>query len=124
MIEFKVKGNFKKSYSLCERALNLIHLGTLDKYGKKGVEALQAATPKDSGKTADSWYYEINRSNERVVLRWCNSNVNDGVPIAILIQYGHAFQNGTYVEGFDFINPAIKPVFTEISENIRKELFK
>lgn len=123
MIEFKVKGNFKKTNSFLEKALNLIKFGYLDKYGKQGVEALMTATPKDSGKTAESWYYEINRTKERITLKWCNSNSKDGIPIAILIQYGHAFQNGTYVEGIDFINPAIKPIFQEIHNNIRKELF-
>lgn len=122
MITIVQKGDWKVTTSFLERALELVKLGTLDKYGQEGVEALQNATPKDTGKTASSWYYQIVRTDHSVSLQWCNSNSNDGVLIAILIQYGHAFQNGEFLEGIDFINPALKPIFKEISEKIRKEL--
>lgn len=122
MIKFSTKGNWSKTNSFIEKALNVVKLGSLDKYGEKGVEALAAATPKDSGETAKSWYYQIVRDGENTQIQWCNSAQNDGIPITILIQYGHAFQNGAYVRPDDFINPAIKPIFEEISEEIRKEL--
>lgn len=124
MITIVQKGDWKKTSSFLERALELVKLGKLDKYGQEGVEALANATPKDTGKTASSWSYQIVRKNGNVSLQWLNSNVNDGVLIAILIQYGHAFQNGVYVEGTDFINPAMRPIFDNISDEIRKELSK
>lgn len=124
MITIVQKGDWKKTSSFLERALELVKLGKLDKYGQEGVEALANATPKDTGKTASSWSYQIVRNDGNVSLQWLNSNANDGVLIAILIQYGHAFQNGVYVEGTDFINPAMRPIFDNISDEIRKELSK
>lgn len=122
MIKVSVKGDWSKTNRFLERALNVIHLGELDKYGRQGVDALSAATPKDSGKTADSWYYKIVRTKRGTKIEWLNSSQNDGVPIVILLQYGHGFQNGRFYEGLDFINPALKPVFEEIAENAWKEL--
>ena len=122
MITFSKKGDWSKTNRFVEKALNVIKLGMLDKYGKEGVSALKAATPSDTGKTAESWYYRIVRENEQVRIEWLNSNVNDGIPIAILIQYGHGLQNGAYVKGTDFINPAIRPIFNEIAEEAWKEM--
>lgn len=125
MIEFSHKGDFKKTFDFLRKAEKL-DLNDLMKYGRMGVEALQAATPKDTGRTADSWYYEINkRADGTISLDFLNSNLGDGwAPIAILIQYGHATGNGGYVEGRDYINPAIQPIFDEIARSIWKEVMK
>lgn len=87
-----------------------------------GVEALSKATPKNSGKTASSWFYEIQRDNSSWIITWKNSNINNGVPIAIVLQYGHATRNGGYIEGIDYINPALKPVFERIADSAWKEV--
>ena len=122
MIKLSTKGNWSKTESFLERALNVFNLGILDKYGRLGVEALRNATPKDSGKTADSWYYKIVRGNGNVSIQWLNSSENEGIPIVILLQYGHGLKNGGYVNGVDFINPTIKPIFKEIADKAWKEL--
>lgn len=122
MIKFSTKGDWSRTNSFLERALNVVKLGELDRYGREGVRVLSEATPKRSGKTASSWYYRINRTNSGVKIEWLNSSQNQGIPIVILLQYGHGFQNGGYVEGIDFINPALKPVFDDIAENAWKEL--
>ena len=122
MIKFTVKGDWSKTERFLERALNIVKLGTLDKYGQRGVDALKEATPKDTGRTADSWYYRIVHTYEGARIEWLNSSSNDGVLIAILLQYGHAFQNGEFFEGLDYINPAIKPIFEEIAEDAWREL--
>ena len=124
MIKFSQKGDWSKTNNFLECALNVVHFGIFDKYGKEGVKALAAATPVDSGVTADSWYYKIIRNEYGVKIEWLNSNVNQGIPIAILIQYGHGLQNGSYIQGIDFINPAIKPIFNKIAEEAWKELTK
>jgi hypothetical protein len=122
MITFSKKGDFSRLSGFLERAKNLAHVGDLDKYGRKGVSALQAATPKDTGLTAESWYYTIRRSDGEVAISFGNSNVQNGIPIVILIQYGHATRGGTFVEGVDFINPALKPIFRELANEVRKEV--
>lgn len=124
MITIKQKGNFKKTNRFLERALNVIHLGTLDKYGREGVAALSAATPNDSGITAESWSYEIERSDGKVSIIWSNSHVVNGVNIAVILQYGHATRNGSWVEGIDYINPALQPLFNKIAESAWKEVTK
>ena len=124
MITIKQNGGFKKFDSFCEKLKRIAKVSNLDIYGQKGVEALRAATPKDSGITADSWIYTIKRTNDTIELEWKNTNVNDGCNIAVLIQYGHATKNGGYVRGTDYINPAIKPVFDEISRDIWEEVKK
>ena len=122
MIKFTTKGDWSKTNSFLERCLNVGRLGRFDQYGQRGVDALAAATPRDSGETASSWYYRVEWADSGVKLSWLNSNENDGIPIAILIQYGHGFQNGAYFEGIDFINPAMTPIFEDIAENVWKEL--
>jgi len=124
MITISKKGDWSKTDTFLERALNIIKLGKLDDAGRKGVEALAAATPVDTGKTAASWYYKVIRNKGSVSLQWLNRSSNQGIPIVILIQYGHAFQNGVYVKGTDFINPTMKEVFDDIAENLWKELTK
>ena len=122
MITIRHKGNFKKTDRFFGRILDAVHLSNLDSFGQRGVEALASATPKDSGKTAESWQYEIERSADAVTIRWFNTNVNKGVNIAIILQRGHGTRNGGYVKGRDYINPAIQPIFDEIAETAWKEI--
>ena len=122
MIKFTQKGDWSRTNKFLERALEVVKMGELDKYGRRGVEALAAATPRDSGITAESWYYEITHYSGGAKIEWLNSSSNEGIPIAILIQYGHGFQNGSYYEGVDFINPALRPVFDAIADDAWKEL--
>ena len=122
MIGFKQKGDFSKLTSFFEKAKEIVKLGDLDKYGRAGVEALSSYTPVDSGLTASSWYYEINHSNGRVTITFNNSNIQNGVPIAIILQYGHGTGTGGWVEGRDYINPAIQPIFDRIAEDAWKEV--
>lgn len=124
MISISQKGDFSKLTGFLERMKNVIKIGDLDKYGREGVAALSAATPKDSGLTANSWYYEIERGKDSVSISFYNSNVNKGVPIAVILQYGHGTRNGGYVEGIDYINPAIQPIFNKIAEDAWKEVTK
>jgi hypothetical protein len=124
MISFEAKGNFKKVNGYLERLLEFGKLGVLDKYGQMGVEALAAATPKDTGVTAASWSYRIVRNNRgSVSIQWENSNVtHNGIPIVVLLQYGHGTGTGGYVKGIDFINPAIKPIFEKIANDAYREV--
>lgn len=122
MIRFTGKGDFSKVTKYFERLQETVKLGILDKYGRAGVEALSAATPVDSGKTANSWYYKIDHSSESATIGFYNSNVNKGVPIAIILQYGHGTGTGGWVEGRDYINPAIQPIFDKIAEDAWKEV--
>lgn len=124
MITFKQKGDFSKTTKFLERAKGAVHLSNLDKFGRAGVEALAAATPKDSGKTANSWYYKITHKNGQTSISFHNSNIQNGVQIAIILQYGHGTRNGGYVQGKDYINPAIQPLFDKIAENAWKEVTK
>lgn len=122
MVTFKHHGDFRKTKSFFKRATEAKFLKDLDRYGREGVAALSAATPSESGKTASSWYYEIVRDKGSFSIRWDNSNVNDGVKIAVIIQYGHGTGTGGYVAGRDYINPAIRPIFDKIAENVWKEV--
>ena len=127
MISFKSKGDFSKATRWLERALESVHRGELDKYGKAGVAALAEATPKDSGLTAASWYYEIENKKGRATISFLNSNMagDEGryqVPVAIILQYGHATKNGGWVEGIDYVNPAIRPIFEAIADEAWKEV--
>lgn len=116
IIVFKQKGNFKKTRKFLKRCSNLQLDDLLNQYGKEGVEALARATPKDTGKTAASWNYAVHKSDGRITITWSNSNIVDGVPIAVILQYGHGTRNGGYVEGVDYINPAIRPIFERIAQ--------
>lgn len=122
MITFRQKGDFSKATRYLERLKEAVRIGDLDKYGRAGVAALASATPVDSGKTAESWYYEIKNQNGRASITFLNSNINDGVPIAIILQYGHGTGTGGWVEGRDYINPAIRPIFDEIANNAWREV--
>ena len=124
MIRFRQKGDFSKLTRFLERAKNLVHLSDLDRYGREGVAALASATPVDTGKTAASWYYDIKINKESASITFNNSNIQNGVPIAIILQYGHGTRNGGWVEGRDYINPVIHPIFDKIAEEAWKEVTK
>ena len=124
MISFRQKGDFSKLTSFLERAKNVIKAGDLDKYGREGVAALASATPVESGLTANSWYYKIKRQNGSISINFYNSNINEDVPIAIILQYGHGTRSGSWVEGRDYINPVIQPLFDKIAYNAWKEVTK
>lgn len=123
MISFVQKGDFSNLSSFLEKTKEKFDKGTLDKYGRQGVAALNAATPRDTGLTASSWYYVIEQTSSGASLNFCNSNiVNDWANISILLQYGHGTKNGGWVEGRDYINPALKPVIDELLNSINKEV--
>lgn len=124
MIKFRQKGDFSKLTRYLERVKEVVKLGDLNKYGREGVAALASATPVDTGLTATSWYYEITNNKESATISFHNSNIQNGVPIAIILQYGHGTGNGGWVEGRDYINPAIRPIFDKIAENAWKEVTK
>lgn len=124
MIRFRQKGDFSKLTRFMEKAKNAVKIGQLDKYGREGVQALASVTPVDSGKTANSWYYEVINGNGSVTITYNNSNIQNGVPIAIILQYGHGTRNGGWVQGRDYINPAIQPIFDAIADNAWKEVTK
>ena len=122
MIKVISKGNFKKTEEMLKRSGNWSSKIDLDKYGSKGAAALKEATPKDTGLTANSWSYNITRSKNSVIISFENTNINDGVPIAIILQYGHGTRNGGWVEGYDYINPAVRPIFDELAKAAWKEV--
>lgn len=124
MISFRQKGDFSKLDRFLERAKEAARLSILDKYGREGVDALSSATPVDSGETANSWFYEIKHDNGSATITFCNSHINKGIPIAIILQYGHGTGTGGWVEGRDYINPAIQPVFDKIVDSAWKEVTK
>ena len=124
MITFRQKGDFSKLSRYLEKVKEAAKVGVLDKYGLAGVAALSSATPVESGLTAQSWYYEIEHTKSSAVIRFLNSNINKGVPIAIILQYGHGTGTGGWVEGRDYINPAIQPIFDNIAEDAWKEVTK
>ena len=124
MISFRQKGDFSKLTSFLERVKETVYLGDLNKYGRQGVAALASATPIDSGETAESWYYKIENNKESATITFYNSNVQNGVPIAIILQYGHGTRNGGWVEGRDYINPAIQPIFDQIVDDAWREVNK
>lgn len=121
-ISIRHKGDFEKTIKFLTNASNSISNVDLNKYGQAGVAALMSATPKDTGLAASSWYYEIEKNRKSVVIRFCNSDIENGVPIAIILQYGHATKNGGWVDGRDYINPAIRPVFDDIANKAWKEV--
>lgn len=124
MISFRHKGDFSKLTSFLERAKEKAYLGDLNKYGRQGVAALASATPIDSGETASAWYYEIENTKQSATITFYNSNIQNGVPIAIILQYGHGTRNGGWVEGRDYINPAIQPIFDQIVDDAWREVTK
>lgn len=124
MISFRQKGDFSNLTNFLERTKEIVKKSDLDRYGQQGVAALQSATPKDTGLTADSWYYEITHKPGSTSISFHNSNIQDGVPIAIILQYGHGTGTGGWVQGRDYINPAVQPIFDEIVKKAWKEVTK
>ena len=124
MISFRQKGDFSKLTRFLERAKEAVKIGDLDKYGRAGVDALSSATPIKTGLTASSWYYEIKNTKGSVTISFHNSNIQNGTPIAIILQYGHGTGTGGWVQGRDYINPAIQPIFDKIAEDAWKEVTK
>lgn len=124
MINFRQTGDWSKTTNFMKRLKQRKYLSFLDKYGQRGVDALSSATPVDTGKTANSWSYEIRKNDKKVSIIFKNSNIVNGVPIAIILQYGHGTRNGGWVEGRDYINPAIQPIFDEIVKEAWGEVTK
>lgn len=119
-VNFEVSGGFTKTERFLNRMKRREYLNVLDEFGRDGVQALRNATPVDSGATAEAWNYEIKRTRDCTEIIWTNSNINDGVPIAVILQYGHGTGTGGYVQGRDYINPAIRPIFDKIAEKAWK----
>ena len=122
MISFRHKGDFSKADRYLEKLRESVKLGVLDKYGRAGVAALSSATPGDTGLTANSWLYEIEHSSGSDKIVFNNSNIQNGVPIAIILQYGHGTGTGGWVQGRDYINPAIQPIFDQMTKEVWKEV--
>ena len=122
MISFRHKGDFKKLERYLKSVKEVPNLSGLDKFGQEGVAALASAPPVDSGVTANSWYYKIVKENESVSIEFHNSNIQNGVPIAVILQYGHGTGTGGWVQGRDYINPAIRPIFDRIVNEAWKEV--
>lgn len=124
MITFRHKGDFTKTRRYLDRVKKAVNSGFFDQYGREGVTALASATPLDSGETANSWYYEVVLQNGAISITFNNSHINQGVPIAIILQYGHGTGTGGWVEGRDYINPAIQPIFDKIANDAWREVTK
>lgn len=122
VIKLTYKGELKKTTKFLQKFFEKLYLGILDKYGREGVQALSSATPIRTGETAASWYYEIIQNESGFSIVWKNSHINKGVNIAIILQYGHGTRNGGYVEGRDYINPALQPVFERMANSLWKEV--
>lgn len=122
MITVKQKGDYAKLTRYLVNVKKSIKTRDLHKYGKEGVAALMSATPVDTGLTAASWYYEIEEGKGTASITFYNSNVQNGIPIAIILQYGHGTGGGGWVEGRDYINPAIQPIFDRLAEDAWKEV--
>ncbi len=123
MIRVKVKGDYDKTEKFLKKLPSKSYRATLEKYAQEGVLLLSSATPRDTGLTASSWGYEIvEKKDGSISIHWTNSNINDGVNIALIIQYGHGTRNGAYVEGIDYINPTMEPLFNDIVNNVWKEV--
>lgn len=122
ILSVTVSGKFSKTTAYLNKLRNLKIVSILSRYGDRGVDALRMSTPIDSGETAASWFYEITSQNGKYELTFKNRHVVDGVPIAIILQYGHGTGTGGYVVGRDYINPAIKPIFDQILEDVRREV--
>lgn len=122
ILTVKQKGNFQKTDRFLHRIIEKYYRKKLDHYGRLGVKALAAATPRDTGKTAESWGYRIVEEEGKTSIEWTNSNVVNYVNIAVILQYGHATRTGGWVEGRDYINPALRPIFDKIADEAWKEV--
>lgn len=124
MIKVTTRGSFRNAEQFFSRVKNRQQFARLERYGPLGVRALASATPVDSSDTANSWYYEIIKRPGYFSIQWLNSNMEDGVSIAAIIQYGHATGNGGRVQGVDYVNPAMRPIFEQIATDMWKEVTK
>ena len=124
MIVIKQSGDFKNLEKFLKKASKMDFFQNLERYAREGVSALASATPVDSGKTANSWSYEIKSSESSATIYWSNSHVNKGVNIALILQYGHGTGTGGYVQGRDYINPAMRPIFDRIAEEAWQEVVR
>lgn len=124
MVVIKSKGNFNRTARFLHHILRVDYETILNRYGEKGIKALEEMTPRASGKTAASWKYGIEHKGSSYSIVWSNENINNGVNIAIILQYGHATGNGGYVVGRDYINPALQPIFDEMANTVWKELIR
>lgn len=123
VVQMSEKGDFKKTFRFLKAMKEKKFLSSLDKYGERGVQLLSENTPRDTGLTASSWYYKIEDDGNTLKLTWYNSNVKkDYFNVALMLQYGHATKNGGWVEGIDYINPALKPLFDEMEKDIWEEV--
>lgn len=122
MIRFRHRGDLKKTEAFLRHAETGNFYKNVSALAQKGVEALASATPKDTGNTASQWTYQIEKSSTACKITWQNNNINQGVNIALILQYGHGTGTGGYVEGRDYINPAIKPIFDQIADDVWKEV--
>lgn len=123
-ISFRSRGNFSKTEKFLKKSLGHDYMDVLHRHGAQGVDALSAATPVRTGLTASSWSYVIVQESSRISVEWHNSNINKGVNIALILQYGHGTRNGGYVVGKDYINPALQPIFDQMAESAWKEVTK
>ena len=123
-IKFTHKGDLSRTEKFLQAIKEMNFLKNLDKYGQMGVNALADATPIDTGMTASSWGYEIHYEGQSISIVWTNSNINKGVNIAVILQYGHGTRNGGYVVGRDYINPAMQPIFDQIADAAWMEVTK
>jgi len=123
VITFKTKGNLKKTWKFLRFISSRLYYSKVEHYAKMGIIALVESTPIDSGKTVDSWTYDIDITSDHTSITFNNDNITvDGTPIVVLIQYGHGTRNGGWVEGYDFVNPAIQPIFDDMADAIWKEV--
>lgn len=124
MIKLRSRGSFSKTDAFLQRMKQGVEFPVLEKYGPIGVAALAAATPVESGETKAGWYYEVIKRKGYYAIHWYNSHVEGGVPIAVILQYGHATRNGGYVHGEDYINPALRGIFQQMADDMWREVTK
>lgn len=124
MISFSQKGDFANTKIYLDKIKKAVGSVNLERYGREGVNALSSATPVDSGLTASCWSYKVLNKGGTYSIEFYNSNIQNGVPIAIILQYGHGTRNGGWVQGRDYINPAIQPIFDKIASDAWKEVTK
>ena len=122
MIKFTAKGDFKKTSDFLKAMKERKQYKVLEKYAQKGVDALREATPKRTGLTSESWSYEIKQDSKSFTISWLNTNFHEGVPIALILQFGHGLKQGGYIKGRDYINPAMQPIFDELADMVWKEV--
>lgn len=124
MLGVTTSGSFKNTDAFFKRMQSSDIQKTVKKYGVKGMDALSNATPEDTGETAKSWKYEVTKKPGEITIGWHNTHEEKGLPIAILVQYGHATRDGGYIPGRDFVNPAMRPVFDQISDEVWRQVTK